>query len=174
MNENLSEWERFVKASLQTLTKQPLRGFEVVSTYLDKNINLPVRGTKYSAGYDFEAAEDAVIPSIYKTDGKPVMVPTGVKVYMLGSEYLQLHARSSLCKKGISLANSVGIIDSDFYNNPDNEGNVHFPLWCFGQEDVHIKKGERIGQGVFQRYLIADQDTVLNNERVGGFGSTSK
>ena len=174
MNENLSEWERFIKGSPQTLTKQPVRGFEVVSAYLDKSINLPVRGTKYSAGYDFEAAEDVVIPSFDKKSGSPTMVPTGIKAYMQDGEYLQIHSRSSLCKSGLYLSNAVAVIDKDYYNNPKNEGLIFIPLTNLSPKDVHIKKGERIAQGIFHRYLIADQDTVLNDERTGGFGSTSK
>lgn len=164
------------------------RGFEVVEHLKDKEINLPVRGTLYSAGYDFEAAETMVIPSLHKTyaqyswtnefseeiikKAKPTMIPTGIRSYMPSDEYLALHARSSLCKKGLILANGVGVVDSDFYNNPQNH--IHFPLWNLGMDDVVIEKGTRIGQGIFHKYALADQDTVLIKERVGGFGSSGE
>ena len=176
MNENLSASELFFKGVPQTLTlsKQPFRGFEVVSDYEDKDINLPVRGTKCSAGYDFEAAECIKIPSIIESDGKPTMVPTGIKAYMQDGEYLQIHSRSSLCKLGLYLSNAVAVIDKDYYNNENNQGHIFVPLTNLSSKSIYIKKGERIAQGIFQRYALADQDTVLNDERTGGFGSTSK
>ena len=98
------------------------RGFEVAKGFEDKEINLPVRKTKYSAGYDVEAAEDCVIPKFNFGD-KPTLVKTGIKAYMMDDEYLMLANRSSNPgKKGLVLANSVGIIDKDYYGNPDNDG----------------------------------------------------
>ena len=151
-----------------------VRGFEVVKGYEDKNFNLPVRKTKHSAGYDFEAAEDCIIPA-YRNGGiKPTLVKTGIKAYCADDEMLAIYNRSSNpMKKGLVLANSVGIIDSDYYGNPDNDGHIMFSFFNMSENDVHIKKGECIGQGIFQKFLKADNDNAVG-ERLGGYGSTSK
>lgn len=161
------------------------RGFEIVSEFKKKDINLPVRKTNASAGYDFEAAESLIVPSIWKvlaekvfigeaTGLKATLIPTGIKSYMLDDEYLQLSIRSGTAlKTGLILANGVGIVDSDYYNNPDNEGHIMFPVHNLGFKDKLIKKGERIGQGLFLNYLKADDD-MSDGVRAGGFGSTDK
>ena len=149
------------------------RGFEIAKGFEDKGINLPERKTKYSAGYDIESAEDCVIPA-FKPGQKPVLVKTGIKAYMQDNEYLMLVNRSSNPgKKGLILANSVGVIDKDYYGNPDNDGHIMFAFFNIKEEDVVIKKGEAIGQGVFQKYFVTDDD-MATGERLGGFGSTSK
>ena len=149
------------------------RGFEVAKGFEESNINLPVRKTKYSAGYDIEAAEDTVIPSFKKGDA-PTLIKTGLKAYMADDEVLMLYNRSSNPKKkGLILANSVGVIDKDYYGNPDNDGHIMFAFYNIKDEDVTIKKGEAIGQGVFQKYLVTDDD-IASGERTGGFGSTDK
>jgi len=161
------------------------RGFEIVSKFKNEDINLPVRKTNASAGYDFEAAESLIVPSIWKilaekvfvgeaTGLKATLIPTGIKSYMLDDEYLQLSIRSGTAlKTGLILANGVGIVDSDYYNNPDNEGHIMFPVHNLGFRDKLIKKGERVGQGLFLKYLKVDDD-VSNGTRTGGFGSTDK
>lgn len=258
-----------------------IRGFEVAKGFEDKDINLPVRATKGSAGYDFEAAEDIVIPSIWDIYGKakmlgykimgqeflgmdnltseylfykemdkiqdidpgkdlktfmrlaqvglgvaeklmekgfseedivnssddilsmamtenmdnffegifeqssldemkkasktfkPVLVSTGVKAYMQDGEYLKVVNRSSNpLKKGLILTNGVGIVDKDYYSNPDNDGHIMAQFLNFSYDPIEIKKGERIFQGIFQPYLVADDDNATG-ERVGGHGSTS-
>lgn len=152
---------------------EKVRGFEIAKGFENKGINLPVRKTKYSAGYDVEAAEDITIPS-FKLGMKPTLVKTGIKVYMLENEYLMLTNRSSNPgKKGLILANSVGIVDKDYYGNIDNDGHIMFAFYNIKDEDVQIKKGDRIGQAIFMPFLIADNDNA-NSERIGGFGSTNK
>lgn len=172
-----------------------IRGFEVVSSYKDKGINLPARQTKNAAGYDFEASDSVVIPSMMKQykdllklgvvssilnyDSKhmvikPTLVHTGIKAYMQEDEYLAMANRSSNpIKRNLILTNGVGIIDSDYYNNKGNEGEIMFQFINFGPKDVMICKGDRIGQGIFQKFLLTDTD-VPGVERTGGHGSTDK
>ena len=143
--------------------------FERVSKYPDAQ--LPVRATKGSAGYDFFVAEDTVI------EGKQnVLVPTGVKAQIDDGYWLQLAVRSSTPRKlGLILANGIGIIDSDYYNNPDNEGHIMFQVYNvkrpLPENTVVLHKGDRIGQGVFVRYWTTNDD-YTTAEREGGFGST--
>ena len=90
------------------------------------------------------------------------------------NEYLMLANRSSNPgKKGLILANSIGIIDKDYYENPDNDGDIMFAFFNVKDEDIHIKKGEVIGQGIFMPYLVIDNDNS-EGTRMGGFGSTNK
>ena len=147
------------------------RGFEVCKGFEEKEIHLPERKTKYSAGYDIEAAEDIVVPS-FRKEMNPTLIPTGVKAYMEDDEVLYLYNRSSNPKKkGLVLANSVGVIDKDYYGNPDNDGHIMFAFYNIKEEDITIHKGEAIGQGVFSKYLISDDDSA-EGDRTGGFGST--
>ena len=147
-----------------------MRGFEVVSTYSPDKINLPKRATEGSAGYDFESAEDVVIPV-----GGTALVKTGVKVYMNANEFLQVQIRSSLAKDGgLMLLNSVGIVDSDYADNPKNEGEVMFLFYNAGRYDYKIEKGQRMGQGIFQAFLTVDNEKKVTEKRTGGYGSSGK
>ena len=149
------------------------RGFEIAKGWEDKGVNLPIRKTKYSAGYDIEAAEDVVVPS-FKKGMNPTLVSTGLKAYMEEDEVLMLYNRSSNPKKkGLILSNSVGVIDRDYYGNVDNDGHIMFAFYNIKNEDVVIKKGDAIGQAIFQKYLTTDDDNA-EGERKGGFGSTNK
>lgn len=148
------------------------RGFEIAKGYEDKGITLPVRKTKHSAGYDIAAAEDVVIPS-YKPGIKPTLIPTGLKAYCMEDEYFMLVNRSSGPKKGLLMANSIGIVDSDYYGNVDNDGHFYFQYWNVSDHDLEIKKGDIIGQVIFQKFLITDDDKA-EGIRTGGFGSTDK
>ncbi len=149
------------------------RGFEIVQGYEDKEINLPKRKTKYSAGYDVEAAEDCVIPS-FKPGQKPTLVKTGLTAYCEPDEFYMLCNRSSNpFKKGLVLANSVGIIDADYYHNEDNGGHFMYAYYNFFDHDIEIKKGDVIGQVIFMKYLVTDDDNATG-KRTGGFGSTNK
>ena len=152
---------------------EKVRGFEIAKGFENQNINLPIRKTKYSAGYDIEAAEDCVIPS-FKLGMAPTLIKTGLKAYMQDDEMLCLYNRSSNPKKkGLILANSVGIVDKDYYGNPDNDGHIMFAFYNIKDTDTEIKKGDAIGQAIFQKYLIADEDKA-EGERLGGFGSTNQ
>ena len=149
------------------------RGFEIAKGWEDKDINMPVRKTAHSAGYDIECAEDTVVPK-FVPGSKPTLVPTGLKAYMGDEEVLYLYNRSSNPKKkNLILANSVGVVDADYYGNPDNDGHIMFVFYNIGEEDVTIKKGEAIGQGVFSPFLVVDND-VATGKRMGGYGCTDK
>lgn len=146
-----------------------MRRFEVVSRCKDMNVELPKRKTKKSAGYDFFAIEDFTL-----YPNKLCIVPTGVKAYMEDDEVLYLHIRSSVAfKRGVRMLNSIGVIDADFVDNPDNEGEISLGLLSHNDDIVHIQKGERIAQGVFHKFLITDDDDA-EGQRVGGIGSTDK
>lgn len=145
-----------------------LRGFEIITKYKDKGISLPTRKTTYSAGYDIAAAEEILVPV-----GKVILVPTGLKAFMQSDEYLGIHIRSSVAVKNmLSLINNHGIIDADYYNNPENEGHILIPIINHGKENVVLSKNARIAQGIFYKYLTIDQEKKCPQMRVGGFGST--
>lgn len=186
--------------------------FEVIEKYKNQSIHLPVRATAHAAGYDFEAAEDIIIPSYFtlcsminsytdipnvppfttlysgltpkelnemaaltkELNTKPTLIPTGIKCQLADDEYLELAARSSMpLKYWLVLANGEGIIDADYYNNPDNEGHIMFQYINFSPVDIIIKKGTRIGQGIIRKYYTTEDD-VPGGERTGGFGSSGK
>lgn len=141
------------------------RGFEKVS-YMDNGI-LPTRKTSSSAGYDFSVVDGGVIPPhstrIFKT---------GIKAYMNSDEVLMIYVRSSVgIKRGVVLTNNTAIIDSDYFNNSDNEGHIMLALYNNTDKEVVIKDGERVAQGIFVRYYTVG-DTV-DNVRQGGIGSTN-
>ena len=152
---------------------EKIRGFEKAKGFENYDLTMPIRKTKYSAGYDICAAEDCVIPP-FSFGSKPTLVKTGLKAYMQNDEYLMLCNRSSNpFKKGLVMANSIGIIDSDYYGNPDNDGAFSFEFYNFFDTPLEIKKGEVIGQAIFKKFLVTDNDDA-QGERLGGFGSTSK
>lgn len=145
------------------------RGFEIISAYTGKDIHIPKRKTAKSAGYDIESAETTeLLPGIITT------VPTGLKAFMRDDEYLALHIRSSMAiKHGIILINSTGIIDADYYNNKDNEGHIMVALYNTTDQPFSVSKGDRIAQGIFNRYLSTDDDEA-EGIRSGGIGSTGR
>ena len=176
--------------------------FEKVSKYADVDLAMPVRKTSQSAGYDMVAAEDYVIPSLplmceeakllwpveadeyvsleqmadftKKIGFKPTLVSTGMKCKLDPGSWLQLSVRSSSpLKYWLMLGNGIGIIDADYYNNPDNEGEIFFQIYNLSPFNIQIKKGDAIGQATILPYGITSDDVVMG-ERTGGFGSTSK
>lgn len=114
------------------------------------------------------------IAKVTKDSGaKPTLVSTGVKAYMPKDCYLELSVRSSCpLKYWLIMANGVGIIDSDYADNPDNEGEIFFQLINLSPVPIILKKGDVIGQGIFKPYLKTDDDNAVK-ERMGGFGSTN-
>lgn len=145
-----------------------MRQFEIIEKYKNSGVTLPKRATENSAGYDLSSIEDITFEP-----GEIRMVPTGLKVKMPHSEALFIFARSSLSiKKGLMMSNSVGVIDADYYGNPDNDGHIMVSLFNVRSEPVTIKKGERVAQGIFLRYEKTTDDETEGRVRLGGFGSS--
>lgn len=157
-----------------------IRGFEKISfEQFKKDIKddqelygsygIPVRKTKNSAGYDFEAIEKYVIKP-----NEILLIPTGVKANMKSDEFLMLVVRSSMgFKYNVRLVNQVGIIDSDYYDNSNNEGHIWIKLQNEGNADFVINKKDGIMQGIFNKYLIASDEDEIDRIRKGGIGSTT-
>ncbi|HHT55340.1 MAG TPA: dUTP diphosphatase [Acholeplasma sp.] len=144
-----------------------MRKFEVITKYKDENIELPVRATKYSAGYDLATIVDTEI-----LPGEIKLVPTGLRAKIPTSEVLLVFPRSSLAfKKGLMMSNGVGVIDSDYYH-AENEGHISIPLYNFTKETVFINKGERLAQAVFTNYYKTTDEEENHTVRLGGFGSS--
>jgi dUTP pyrophosphatase len=105
-------------------------------------------------------------------NARTTVVPTGIKAQLDEGTYLELTVRSSCpMKYWLILANGVGIIDADYYNNPDNEGHIFFQIANLSPYPILLKKGDCLGQGIIKSYLLADDDQA-EGERTGGFGST--
>ena len=147
------------------------RYFEVVSDKFRKNkgeITLPTRATKHSIAYDFYSPVDIKIDPM-----QSVMIWTDVKAKFNENEALLINVRSSMGKFPVMIANTQGWIESDYYSNPDNDGNIGIRLFNLGTEPYVIKTGDRIAQGMFIEYLRAESGNT-DNVRQGGFGSTNK
>ena len=171
--------------------------FEKVSRFNEIDLPLPIRKTAQSAGYDFVVAEDIIIPpyselyekmkankpyvtpglevaaaAIKKAEAKVTLVSTGMKCKLDPGTYLELSVRSSCpLKHWLILGNSVGIIDADYYNNPDNEGEIFFQIINLAPFPIFLHRGDTIGQGIIKPYLITEDDNATGI-RIGGFGST--
>lgn len=134
------------------------------------NTKLPQRSTQFFAGYDFYAPTDIFVPA----GGESVLIPLNIKAVMPGDMVLMLFIRSSLAVKfNLSLVNSVGIIDSDYANNQDNDGNIGVKFRNNGSETIIIREGERCAQGIFVRYCVTSDDEA-SAVRGGGYGSTGR
>ena len=163
------------------------RGFEIVSnqhrTAFDvftdekrqehkfpKEITLPTRSDVKSAGQDFYLPKDLDLLPMQKT-----IIWTDVKAYMQDDEVLEIYIRSSLAvKSGLMLSNNVGIVDASYYNNESNDGNIGLAVVNTTGQTVKLKEGQRIAQGIFKKYLTADEDTSTSEKRKGGVGSSGK
>lgn len=130
---------------------------------------LPKRATACSAGYDFFAIKDYVIKP-----GEILKIPTGYKANFESDEMLLLLVRSSMgFKWNVRMTNQVGVIESDYYNNIDNEGHMYVSLQNEGTKDFVIKKGDAYTQGIFTKFLLVDNDNI-KEKRTGGLGSTNE
>jgi dUTP pyrophosphatase len=138
-----------------------MRGFKAMNESF-KDL-LPQRGTLYSAGYDLKARMDDTIPA-----GQWMLIKTGVTAYMLPDEELQIRPRSGLAlKHGLMVLNAPGTVDADYFPNE-----IGVILYNAGNERIDIKRGDRIAQAVFSKYLLTDNDSPVNKERKAGFGHT--
>lgn len=133
-------------------------------------ITLPTRSTSGSAGYDFVSPfEFKLAGGIYE---RTYMIPTGIKAIMPKDAVLMIFPRSGMgFKTGMRLANTVGVIDSD-YQHSSNEGHIMARFMC-GFDELNVKQGDRIMQGVFMPYFTTDDDNA-SATRSGGLGSTGK
>ena len=146
-----------------------MRHFEVVKDEHRKNsgdIQLPTRATKNSIGYDFYSPISVDIEPMCSQ-----MIWTDVKAIFENDEALLINVRSSMGKQPVMIANTQGWVESDYANNHDNDGNIGFRLFNLGNTIYTVHTGDRIGQGMFIKYLTTDDDDTTA-ERMGGFGST--
>lgn len=158
-----------------------MRKFEVISNKQFnkdfKNIDAkysdlitPKRSTNHSAGYDFYLPYDLTIQP-----NQVVCIKTGIKVSLNNDEFLAIYIRSSLgFKYNIRMCNQVGIIDSDYYNNIDNEGHILIKLKNEGDNTITLKKNDRFVQGIIQKYYLIEDEKEIENIRVGGIGSSGR
>lgn len=155
------------------------RYFKACKSFED--VKLPERSTTHAAGYDFFANEEVTIPSIWNSIWKlirgkevhPTYVHTHVKAKMRSNEVLCLFNRSSNPGRGLILSNGVGVVDADYFENEGNDGDIGFGFYNIFPYAVTIKKGQKIGQGVFTSFLKTNNDTTKKT-RTGGFGSTGE
>lgn len=159
---------RFEKVKRECFDKDSRANcFEPTDEVYD-GIELPVRKTSGSAGYDFVTPYDI---ELYGDDRK--VIPTGIKAKMDKGEVLLLAIRSSVgIRDGVVFSNSIGVIDSDYYSNPDNDGDIQLALWNTSSKRVMYKAGTRLAQGLFVKFDTTDDDTA-SGERTGGIGSTN-
>jgi len=160
----------FVEVFMRKFEKISFRQFaKDISEGDYQDIQLPVRKTMKSAGYDFISFLDIVIKP-----GEMVKIPTGVKISLEDGEFLGIFVRSSMgFKYNVRMCNQVGIIDGDYYNNQDNEGHIWIKLQNEGDKEYMIKKGDAFAQGIIMKYFICDDDDTMS-ERIGGIGSTDR
>lgn len=145
-----------------------MRGFKIANGY--KDAILPKRSTHLSAGYDFHVAKEITLGP-----GEKRLVETGIKAYMQDDEVLKIYMRSSIAKKyPLNLPNGVGIIDADYFENDTNDGAIFILLHNYGNDPITLTQGMRIAQGIFQKYLLSDEEAKPKISRLGGFGSTGK
>ena len=150
-----------------------MRKFEVVKDefikYEAKDIVLPKRATRTAVGYDFYSPIDIVVKP-----KESELIWTNVKAMFEDDVALVLAVTSGMGKHNITMANAIGVIESDYYGNISNDGNLGFRLYNFGNADYVIKKGDKIGQGFFFHFLTVDNEEAPTAQRAGGFGSTNK
>ena len=138
---------------------------------INSSFDLPKRSSGYSAGYDFKLSMDILIPS-----QTTVIIPTFIKVQLDKDKMLNLYPRSSYgIKKNLMIANTIGVIDSDYYNNPDNEGHIMIAYRNMGKAKIQLKQGDKFAQGIIQQFFLVDGDEYgKGDKRLGGIGSSGK
>ena len=159
---NVARFEKVSRAQYE----EDLRDLLGFSSESYDELVLPKRATVGSAGYDFSVPFDLTIEA-----GSFVKIPTGIRVKILPGYVLHLYPRSSLgFKYQMALANTTGIIDSDYYE-AKNEGHIIVGVVNRGEKDLILRKGDRFVQGIFLAYYTAEEETV-EEKRTGGFGSS--
>lgn len=164
-----SIYDRLMRMSMSREVKL-MRCFELVDARFRRNAQarLPLRATAHSVGYDFFSPVDVEIPPMGS-----VMIWTDVKARFGEDEALLINVRSSMGAQPVMLANTQGWIESDYYSNPDNDGNIGIRLFNLGATPYRIAQGQRFAQGMFVKYLAADNCNA-DAPRLGGLGSTGK
>ena len=160
-------WSDFIDIFGEFSTE--LHEIEIIKN-IYRDITIPTRATRGSAGYDFKSPVD-----IQLKPGETIKIPTGIRCNMDCGWVLKLYPRSGLgFKYRLQLNNTVGIIDSDYYGS-NNEGHimVKIPNDLNEGKIFKVNKGQGFVQGIFVPYGITIDDEV-GNERDGGFGSTDK
>mgnify|MGYP003306895346 CR=1 FL=1 len=151
-----------------------MRKFEPVKKELrkydaDAEIKMPVRATRTAVAYDcFSPIDEVVAPGETKT------IFLNVKAYFNDDEALFLATTSGMGKKGVCLSQGIRVIESDYADNVSNDGNLGFMLYNHGEQDYVVKRGDKIGQCWFQKFLVVDNEVAPTAVRTGGFGSTNK
>lgn len=155
----------FEKISFEQFKKDIIDDEKLYNT-----IELPKRSTKSSAGYDIRTIQSGVVEA-----HSSKVFKTGLKVCMNPDEVLLVFSRSSHgYKNNVRLSNCVGVIDSDYYNNVDNEGHFSVKLRNDGDVPYKVEVNDKIAQGIFVKYLTVDEEAEIEEERKGGFGSTNR
>ena len=158
---------KFEKISLETATKFCQKaGLNDINL---EELSLPCRSTAKSSGYDFFLPVDITIKG-----RESALIPTFIKADLDDDKVLEIYPRSSYgIKKGLMLANTVGIIDADYYNNPDNEGHIMVCLKNMTEQEITLHAGDKFCQGIIKQFFLVDGDEYgVGNERTGGIGST--
>lgn len=141
------------------------KAFPSTSSNIYRSFPLPSRGTSAAAGYDFFLVQDLTIPA-----GATVLVPTGVKAAFPPTEFLLLALRSSAgIKHHLRLSNQIGIIDADYYNNPENEGQIFYSIENLNSHPLSFKAGDHLIQGIFLPFRLIDDDAPCQAARAGKY-----
>lgn len=163
---------KFHKVSkLEWMKRKPQDISPVVWEELYDPIEVPQRKTRWSSGYDIKSPYTIIL-----APGDEELVPTGIKVELRPWQELLIFPRSSMgFKYYMRLANVVGKIDADYFNNGDNEGHIFVKIRNEGEKELIIDKGDAFVQGTIYEYAICDDDSLDDGmERNGGIGSTGK
>ncbi len=135
----------------------------------DSEILIPTRATRGSAGYDFYSPVNEIVK---RNESK--IIWTDIKIRLNSGYVLKIYPRSSMGKMRVRLANTTGIIDSDYFNNKSNDGNIGLLIENNGDQPFIISKGDRIAQGIISEFCIVYNDIVVSEDRIGGTGSSGK
>lgn len=150
----------FEKISFEQFKKDIEDNKELYESY-----KLPSRNSTNAAGYDFYLIKDIEIKP-----NEIIKIPTGIKAYFEPDEVLFIIVRSSTgFKYNIRLVNQVGVIDSDYYNNKDNEGHIFIKIQNEGTETVKFNAGNHLAQGIFMNFLKTDSDKNIESERTSNY-----